>query len=157
MSLLLVRHARAGRREAWDGDDRLRPLTAKGQHQAQALIGGLWEVIGDARGPVRMVSSPWLRCRQTLTPLAAFAGAQITSCDDLGEGRGAAAVKLLDSMVGDTVVLCTHGDVVGEVLESVRRQGVDLGRHPRWPKASTWLLQTRSGAIRSARDLAPPA
>ena len=54
--LLLVRHARAGNRSKWRGDDRLRPLTRKGTRQAEGLVGLL-----DQLGPERILSSPFVR------------------------------------------------------------------------------------------------
>ena len=64
--VFLVRHARAGDRERWTGDDRLRPLDGKGRRQADAMVAPL------AGYPItRLVSSPYLRCVQTLEPLSA--------------------------------------------------------------------------------------
>jgi 8-oxo-dGTP diphosphatase len=155
--VLLVRHARAGNRNRWNGDDRLRPLTERGRQQAAALVGALDEVVRASRRPVEVVSSPWVRCVETVTPLAQALGADIVTNDDLGEGRGPAAIKLVMSLAETTAVLCTHGDVVGEVLDALHHQGVDLGRSPVWPKASAWVLQARGGVFRSARYIPPPA
>src|SRR3954469_967625 len=63
--LLLVRHAKAGNRKSWDGVDRLRPLTDAGWAQGTALL----DLLGESR-PVRLLSSPYVRCVQTLEPLA---------------------------------------------------------------------------------------
>ena len=41
MIVLLVRHARAGDRSEWEGDDRLRPLDKKGRRQAKAKGQGI--------------------------------------------------------------------------------------------------------------------
>ena len=38
MSLLVVRHARAGSRRHWDGPDETRPLSGRGRRQAKALV-----------------------------------------------------------------------------------------------------------------------
>ena len=68
MIVLLVRHARAGDREKWEGDDRLRPLDRKGRRQAEGLVELLAEY------PIeRLLSSQYLRCIQTFEPLAARA------------------------------------------------------------------------------------
>ena len=65
MPILLVRHAVAASRSKWDGDDRLRPLTKRGQRQALDLVSQLSEQ------PVhRVLSSPYLRCVDTVAPLA---------------------------------------------------------------------------------------
>ena len=65
MALYLVRHAKAGQRDRWDGPDHLRPLTRAGRAQAQALAAWL------ANEPIsRLLSSPYVRCIQTLEPLS---------------------------------------------------------------------------------------
>ena len=63
--LLLVRHAHAHARKEWSGDDRLRPLSANGLRQAEGLIA----VFGNFARPSRVLSSPYLRCMQTVEPL----------------------------------------------------------------------------------------
>ena len=52
--VVLVRHARAGHRESYDGDGRTRPLDAKGRRQAEALVGEL----GSSRRP-RCTAHRW--------------------------------------------------------------------------------------------------
>jgi 8-oxo-dGTP diphosphatase len=61
--LLVLRHAKARGRAHWPGDEADRPLTATGLRQAQSLVGLLacWQ-------PQRLLSSPWVRCMQTLRP-----------------------------------------------------------------------------------------
>ena len=61
----LVRHAKAGERRVWDGDDLERPLSKAGWKQAHALGKRLQK-----KGATELVSSPYLRCMQTLEPLA---------------------------------------------------------------------------------------
>ena len=69
MTLLLIRHASAGDRNDWVGDDLLRPLDGRGRSQASRLP----ELLGDYE-IARVLSSPALRCVQTVEPLAALAG-----------------------------------------------------------------------------------
>ena len=38
MTVYLVRHAKAGDRDSWREDDRLRPLSGRGRLQARALV-----------------------------------------------------------------------------------------------------------------------
>ena len=105
MPLLVIRHARAGDRAEWQGDDRKRPLDKRGRRQAQALVDELAEF------PLtRILSSPYDRCVQTVEPLAAERGLQIEVRDELGEERqyleGAALAR---SLAGEPVALCVHG------------------------------------------------
>ena len=58
--------ARLGRAQKdWTGDDLLRPLDFKGQSQARTLV----SLLG-CFGPVRVVSSPAVRCLATIEPYA---------------------------------------------------------------------------------------
>jgi broad specificity phosphatase PhoE len=141
MSILLVRHASAGKRKQWHGDDRLRPLDDRGRDQAAMLPVTLsnYEV-------KRIWSSPFVRCLQTVEPLATQLDLRIEERDELAEGAGQPEVLELARAAGpQTVVLCTHGDVVthllGEetqkgstsVLELVDRQVVRRGYLPPAP------------------------
>ena len=80
MALYLVRHAKAGQRSRWDGPDHLRPLTKAGRAQAQALAAWL------ANEPIsRLLSSPYVRCVQTLEPLAEKLALEIEITEHLTE------------------------------------------------------------------------
>ena len=137
MSVLLVRHAKAGDRDRWDAPDDLRPLTAKGEAQAEALVDLLAGYDIDC-----VLSSPYLRCTQTVAPLASARGLAVEPCDDLAEGEGRAGIALTRSLLKEPAytVLCSHGDVVEEVLDAL---GVPREQFTR--KGATWVLD-ESGA-----------
>ena len=103
--ILLVRHASAGDRDVWDGDDRLRPLDERGRRQASELV----ELLA-AYQVERILSSPALRCVQTVEPLALARGLSIEVRDELSEERqsleGAALVR---SLQGVEAALSCHG------------------------------------------------
>ncbi|MGI8493165.1 MAG: SixA phosphatase family protein, partial [Acidimicrobiales bacterium] len=63
MPVLLIRHVQAGDRKEWHGDDSARPLSAKGRRQAEGLARML-----EGYGVQRVLSSPYARCVQTVTP-----------------------------------------------------------------------------------------
>jgi phosphohistidine phosphatase SixA len=132
MAVLLVRHAKAGNPEKWDAPDDLRPLTAKGEAQAGALVGLLagFEV-------AQVLSSPYLRCSQTVAPLAAARGLAVEPCDDLAEGAGRAGVALVQRLIAEPAwaVLCTHGDVLEEALDALGIRRAEMTR-----KGATWVL-----------------
>jgi broad specificity phosphatase PhoE len=113
VTAVLLRHASAGDRLLWTGDDRLRPLDARGRRQSAKLVPLLLEV-----GVERVVSSPYVRCVETVEPLAAALGVELEHDDRLAEGSADAAADLLRQ---DGVVACTHGDVIvallGELLK----------------------------------------
>jgi 8-oxo-dGTP diphosphatase len=119
MPLLLVRHAAAGKRSAWTRDDRLRPLDERGRSQAEGLVHTLarWKV-------ERVLTSPYVRCVQTVEPLAERLGLPIEERGELAEGAGRdAAMALVDEVDGTSAVLCTHGDIVLELLGEDLKKG----------------------------------
>jgi 8-oxo-dGTP diphosphatase len=122
MSVILLRHASAGDRDEWHGDDRLRPLDTRGRKQAERLRDVLL-----AHNVKRVLSSPYVRCTQTVAPL----GLDIEPDDRLAEGaRPEGTLELLAAL--DGAVACTHGDVIEALLgRSLRKGGavvLDRGR-----------------------------
>lgn len=143
MSLLLLRHVHAGERGATPGDDRYRPISAKGLRQALALV-----ELHAERAVVAVLSSPYTRCVQSVEPLATARGLQVEEVDELVEGTPADVVdRFLRAQQrragrdGGDVVACSHGDVIGGVVTSLQSRGVALPvQPPRWEKAATWVL-----------------
>lgn len=115
--IVLLRHARAGDRDDWFGDDRLRPLDERGREQAQSLVEPLSEL-----GVTRILSSPYVRCVETVEPLAAALRVPVEEADALAEGARREQVLALVAAT-DAVVLCTHGDVVEELIEAGLKKG----------------------------------
>ena len=104
----------------------------------------------------RVLSSPYLRCLQTMTPLAAAQGLKIEESDALAESQSTAAVKLVRSLAGENLVLCTHGDVIVEILVTLADEDrVDLGPSPRQAKGSVWALMGDNGSFSQAKYLPP--
>ncbi len=152
MTVYVVRHGKAGSRSAWTAPDDQRPLTKAGRKQAVALVEAL-----EGAGVTRVLSSPYVRCRQTVEPLAERLRLPVDLADALEEGAPLVdTLALLDKLGDDSAVLCTHGDVVGELLDHCLRQGVRL-EDDRMEKGSTWVFDTEAGAIIAARYVPPPA
>ncbi len=150
MTLYLVRHAKAGSRSKWEGPDDRRPLSKPGRRQAIASA----DAIADAY-PTRIVTSPYLRCRQTIEPIAGRAGVGIDLADALAEGAPLDdSLVLLDKVIAETAVLCTHGDVMGNLLLHFRSQGVPLD-DDRMEKGSIWVLDVIDDAVVAGRYLSP--
>jgi 8-oxo-(d)GTP phosphatase len=120
--IVVVRHASAGHRESWDGPDEERPLDEVGHRQAAALVGLLRAY--DIR---RIHSSDFLRCRETVAPLAESQGLGVDLEPLLGERDGLADVDAATRKFVDLVrrpgaaVLSTQRKVVDAVLASVLR------------------------------------
>ncbi len=140
--ILLVRHGRAGKRGK-SARDNLRPLDGKGRRQAAALPDML------AAYPVaRVLTSPFTRCVETVEPLAARLGIGIEQRQELAEGTPPATVRdLLASLDGETAAVCTHGDVIAELLGP--------GREAK--KGSVWVLDGAGLAPVEYLQPRPPA
>jgi broad specificity phosphatase PhoE/8-oxo-dGTP pyrophosphatase MutT (NUDIX family) len=152
-TVLVVRHAHAGDREAWAGDDHQRPLSDRGRRQAEAIRAQLapWHV-------TRVVSSPLVRCVQTVDPLADALGVPVEADDAVAEGAPLDATLRLLRTAGTGTVVCTHGDVIGGLVEQLGRAGLVAREAQRWPKASTWVLRLDGDRrVVGARHLPAPA
>jgi len=153
--LYLVRHAKAGSRQNWVGDDRIRPLSKTGRRQSEALAQRLAPL-----DPSHLVSSPYVRCMQTLEPLARVVGLEVRSTEDLAEGASLHAAMELLTSVPDRTVLCSHGDVIPELITGLERRGAVIATAPDWRKATTWVLERsetgREDAFTRAEVWAPP-
>ncbi|MBV9042153.1 MAG: histidine phosphatase family protein [Acidimicrobiia bacterium] len=154
MAVLLVRHARAGSRKYWKGNDIERPLSKKGLHQAEGLVDML------ARYPIkRIVSSPYVRCVQTVEPAAEKLKMKVEVLPELAEGAGPDEIlPLLRRAAGSTIVWCTHGDIVPIVLDAIAEDGVKLKKADRrYAKGSFWELeQDKKGRVTKATYFPAP-
>ena len=152
MTVYVVRHAKAGSRRNWSGDDSQRPLSKPGRRQADAVA----DLLAGA-GITRVVSSPYVRCVQTVEPLAHRAGVPVDVSDALAEGAPVdEAVALLDKLAREDAVLCSHGDVIGDLLMHLADHGVRFDDF-RLEKGSTWVLACTDGRVTSARYVPPPS
>jgi 8-oxo-dGTP diphosphatase len=154
VTIYLVRHGKAGDRSHWDGPDDLRPLSKPGRRQAEGLVEQL-----DGAPIEHIVSSPFVRCRQSVEPLAERRRVPVDLADELAEGALVGdAFQLIDKFAYAlaNAVLCTHGDVVGNVLDHLARRGVPLGGSVKLEKGSTWVLDIDNGEIVSGRYVSAP-
>jgi 8-oxo-(d)GTP phosphatase len=151
-SAYLVRHAKAGARSAWTEDDRLRPLSKAGRRQADALVTAFRGLDVE-----RVVSSPYVRCVQTVRPLALDRGLPVETSEALAEGAPPEqALALLEEAVRTPTVFCAHGDVVPAVVLHLAERGAELEGERDWKKGSVWALQRRDGLVVRARYIPPP-
>jgi 8-oxo-(d)GTP phosphatase len=149
----LVRHAKAGVRELWQGPDEERPLTRRGRRQGERLVerfGGL-EI-------ERVVSSPFLRCIQTVEPLARSRGLEVEIAEELAEGadpdRTVEFTRRLDPV---PTVLCGHGGEIDAVVRAFEAEGAKVEGTRGLAKGSVWVLEREDGRVVSARYLPAPA
>ena len=126
MALLLVRHASAGSRQEWDGDDRERPLDLRGVTQSRNLVALLKRFEVDA-----ICTSPYRRCRQTVEPLAAARLLDVDFREELGEEEQyEAGAELVRSLARRNVVVCGHGGL----------ETLTVLQPPKWRKAEVLVL-----------------
>jgi 8-oxo-(d)GTP phosphatase len=135
VSILLTRHALAGDPSRWEADDRIRPLDGRGRRQASALVDLLagYDI-------ERVVSSPYLRCLETVAPLAGARGLEIEQDEALGAGRLDDVPAVLERLRDEQAAVCTHGDLPW------------LGGR-RFEKGAVWVLD----GLRPAKYLPPGA
>ena len=154
MTIYLLRHAKAGDRDTWCDNDRLRPLSGRGHRQARLLV----ELLEDASFE-RVLSSPFVRCMETVVPIAGVRGRSVEPVDALAEGaRLDETLALVRKHAASGALMCTHGDVMPMLLDYYASSGVDIPSVREWPKGCTWILDTDStGEVVRARFLPAPA
>jgi len=158
MTILLVRHGSAGDPYRWPGDDVDRPLDAAGATQAIRLDG----VVSEMGLPVaRVLSSRATRCLQTVEPLSERHGVHAEVEDDLFEGAADRTTRLVRDLAdaaedGTVTILCSHADVIPEVIRDLATDGVSLSGGRGCAYASIWELTTTDGRIVHAHYRSTP-
>ncbi|KUI42643.1 NUDIX hydrolase [Mycobacterium sp. IS-1590] len=156
-TVLIVRHATAGSKSRFKGDDRKRPLDKNGRAQAESLAGVLL-----AFGADQLFAADRVRCVSTLEPLAEELGATIRSDELLteeayAENRKAARQRFLEiASTPGTPVICTQGKVIPDLIEWwCERDGVrpDKSRNR---KGSTWVMSLHNGRLIAADHMGSP-
>ena len=142
-TILLIRHAKAKDREKWSGPDHLRPLTAAGHKQAEAIA----EELGESKVKV-IRTSPAVRCVQTVEPLANACGVKIRIDEALKEGS---PIELPDADESGLHVLCAHGDNIPALLDDLDIECAECR------KGSIWMLKRDDdGEITDVTYVEPP-
>lgn len=152
MTLYLIRHASAGRRTPNQNDD-TRSLDETGRLQAKRIGAHL----ADA-GIDQLLSSPARRCIETVEPLAHATRTGIRALDDLFEGQGPRrALALIDRLATAdvTAALCSHGDVIPQIIDVLAASGVPMNGLG-CAKGSIWTLTVADGVVVQGRYLATP-
>jgi 8-oxo-dGTP diphosphatase len=150
--LILARHGEAGRKGGWGGPDLQRPLTPEGLDQAEGLVVRLDDYPVD-----RILSSPAVRCLQTVEPLARDRLLQVEEVAALGVDADAALVaSRFVHGEASNAVLCTHGELIGRLFDRLVPAGLAVEEPLHWPKGSAWLLWRVQHRLH-ARFLAPLA
>jgi 8-oxo-dGTP diphosphatase len=141
--VILVRHARAGKRRDWAGDDLLRPLDEVGRDQADQLA-----VLLACFAPDRIISADPLRCVQTVQPLAQRVGQKVQVESVFSDATyensredTLTAMQTLLARPGQTTVVCSQGITIPALVETLG-PGV---RHPDTRKGAAWAISAVDG------------
>jgi 8-oxo-dGTP diphosphatase len=139
---VVVRHARAGERKAWNGHDALRPIDPAGLLEAERMA----EVL-PVFEPARLIAATPLRCRQTLEPAARRLGLPIVAdsafaepadTDDVPAKVKLAVVRLAELRDEGTAVICSQGKMMPPLL--ARLLDEDDPQPYKTPKGGGWVL-----------------
>lgn len=156
-TVLIVRHGTAGRKARYRGDDRLRPLDAKGRAQAASLVPQLL-----AFGASSVYAADRLRCEQTVELLAAELGVSTHTEPTLTEEAYAKDPQaahdrfLAIAALGGTPAICTQGKVIPYLINWLcERDGVKPDKS-RNRKGSTWVLSLAGGRVVAADHMPSP-
>jgi len=154
-TLYLVRHAKAGERARWSGEDLLRPLSGKGRRQAVALCDRLHPLVS-VSPTAMLLSSPYIRCIQTLEPLAARLHSTVIRDERLIEGADRDGALELVATLPPGSVMCSHGDIIPDVMAALERRSATITNDPDWRKGSVWVLSRQGSIVVSATVWPPP-
>jgi len=141
-TIVLMRHAPAGKRNEWPGPDIQRPLDETGRERAQALAGLLvWFA------PERFFSAAPLRCVKTVAPAATRLGLPVQVEPDFNESAdpetAAARLRALAAAGGSTVV-CSQGGLIPGLLAALTGEP---GSALRTPKGEGWVLSFHDAEV----------
>ena len=151
--IYLVRHASAGKRTDHGRKDWQRTLDSRGKQQRRAL-----RQLLQAHPITRIGASDYPRCVDTVEPLSKRMGIPVEFEPALVEGsHPERMINLIHELQEEAAVLCTHGDVIGDLIGRLAAEGIPLDGEMRWPKGSIWELRTIGGRVSSGRYVPPPA
>jgi 8-oxo-(d)GTP phosphatase len=136
-TVLLMRHARAGKRSQFHGDDRLRPLDKLGRRQARDSV----ELLAAFR-PARILAADRTRCEQTVAPLASRLELPVRSAPEFADEAylddprpTIESLYALAEQPGSSVV-CSQGSAIPGLLSDLAVPIDD----PVARKGSLWVL-----------------
>ena len=166
--LILVRHASAGHKADWPGDDESRPLDTRGAADARMLA----RLLACFAPTARVISSPALRCAATVRPFAAGFGGTVevavslaphsrhTGFSSYQTSPGDSFRRLLSDLVADRrpAVLCLHRETLPDVLAaacSVFGAPAAIPEDPSLPKGGFWVAHAAAGELAALERYEP--
>ena len=156
-NVLIVRHATAGRKSRYKGDDRNRPLDKHGRAQAESLVALL-----SAFGATDLHAADRVRCEQTIEPLADELGVTIRDEPTLTEeayadNRKRARARVLEiASKSGTRVICTQGKVIPDLIQWWCESAGVKPDKSRNRKGSVWVLSLAEDELVAADHIGSP-
>jgi len=147
-ALVLLRHAKAIKREDWDGDDGDRPLGNVGQIQAKRLLS---KYLPYAIKEVH--SSDAMRCIETIEPMTRALQMHPIFSTDLSEYRFAKDKEVAldyaqDLMIrNQSAIICSHNPILPKVLRKLIGKKNFKELDQKLEPAEAWVLHHRDGEI----------
>ena len=149
--IYLVRHGSAGKKVATNPDDWSRRLDKRGKEQRRAIRRLL-----QAHPLTRIGTSDYTRCIETVQPLSDRMGIPVEFEPALVEGsQPHRMMSLIHSLQEESAVLCSHGDVIADLVGHLFASGVPMDGPMEWKKGSIWELRTIQGRVVSGRYVRP--
>ena len=124
-ALMVLRHATATPRLDWNGEEAKRPLLPLGSLEAKKLV-----PLISAFGPKKVITSPWARCLETVTPYARKSGRTVIKRAQLTERANAKkpnrTLDVVLDLVGSakTGLICSHRPALPSVLNPLSKMAV---------------------------------
>ena len=122
-AIIALRHGKAVPAEDWDGPDATRPLMQRGIDQSMSVAHGV-----AAFRPKRLISSNAERCLRTIAPTARAVGLPVDEDPVISQDAYRAGGKDVRELVakrirkGESVVLCSHGPVLPQIIAAVAEE-----------------------------------
>jgi 8-oxo-dGTP diphosphatase len=146
-TVLLMRHAKAGKRSEFHGDDRLRPLDKIGRRQARDSVPFLL-----AFNPRLVFAADRVRCEQTVQPLAEALGQQLVVAPEFSDQAfiedPQRTLKSFYSLAAGpfNIVVCSQGVAIPGLLQLIQAPATEFPCR----KGSVWAVSVFRGSVIAA-------
>ena len=147
-TLIIVRHTKALERGDWDDDDSKRTLDERGVVQSEQLIQHL-----EPFGIDEIYSSDYIRCVQTVTPLAQSRGLKITEIPNLNEENfeldPERAISFANAVKQDekNILICSHNPVIPTMLRGILNTKLKNKDLIKLEPGDAWIVHRVRGEI----------
>jgi phosphohistidine phosphatase SixA/ADP-ribose pyrophosphatase YjhB (NUDIX family) len=137
LTIMLIRHAKAGKRADYRGDDQTRPLDKIGRRHARDAAPVL-----AAFGPRRVVSADLVRCRQTVQPVAELLCLQVQVAPEFSDESYHLHPERTQQVLyqlaeqPDTSAICSQGEAIPGLLADLNAPAMPYPAR----KGSLWVL-----------------